>query len=43
MEEKSSDVGKLATQMANKNPLVLKIERGKGGILSTFCLLTNSK
>lgn len=39
MEEKSSDVSKLATQMANKNPLVLKIKIIIGVIIAVFLIL----
>ena len=39
MEEKSSDVTKLATQMANKNPLVLKIKIIIGVIIAVFLIL----
>ena len=39
MEEKSSDVSKLATQMANKNPLVLKIKIISGVIIAVFLIL----
>lgn len=39
MSEKSSDVSKLATQMANKNPLVLKIKIIIGVIIAVFLIL----
>ena len=38
MSEKSSDVGELATKLASKNPLVLKIKIIVGVVLAVFLI-----
>ena len=39
MSEKSSDVGELATKLASKNPLVIKIKIIVGVVLAVFLIL----